>query len=298
MGKKDLASKVFFRNPRNFASICNGVLFSGEDVIVTTELLDDETENIDFKSNTDTYLDVSKRWNRGNASICLLALEEQSKIDYAMVVRNLLKEALVYSKQVKDKREKHHDLKDLCDDEYLSGFSKDDYLIPVITIVVYLGDKKWDAKTELIEMLHVDKRLKSYINNFKITVYDYHDYDDFSAFNKDIQMLFNMLKAKNDEKSMMDVLRTKQYISLELAQAFEQLLGIKYSRKHFVTTNEGKCIEVCKAWDDHYNSGIKEGEKKGIMNTLVDLVKDGIIDTNIAASKAGMSIKEFEALCK
>ena len=42
-----------------------------------------------------------------------------------------------------------------------------------------------------------------------------------------------------------------------------------------------------------YNAGVDEGLNKGKLNTLFELIKDGIVTIEIAAKKANMSIEEF-----
>ena len=55
-------------------------------------------------------------------------------------------DALQYDKQVKRAAQRHRQDKDKpTRDEFLSGFTKEDRLTPVITLVVYFGDQKWDA---------------------------------------------------------------------------------------------------------------------------------------------------------
>ncbi len=58
-------------------------------------------------------------------------------VHYAMVVRNMVQDSLNYAAQVEALSKMHKKEKDLRGDEFLSGFSKEDYLIPVVTIVLY-----------------------------------------------------------------------------------------------------------------------------------------------------------------
>lgn len=60
--------------------------------------------------------------------------------------------------------------------EYLSGMKKTDKFIPVITLVVYYGEEKWDAAISLHELLEFgddDERVQSLVENYRIHVFDY-----------------------------------------------------------------------------------------------------------------------------
>lgn len=57
--------------------------------------------------------------------------------------------------------------------------------------------------------------------------------------------------------------------------------------------NEAETIEIAR--ENSRKEGIKEGIEKGTINTLLDLVKDGLLSLKDAASRAGISETDFEA---
>lgn len=59
-------------------------------------------------------------------------------------------------------------LKGLEEDEVLSGMRKTDRFTPVITAVVYYGEKPWDGATTLHGMLDIPEEMRSYINDYKM----------------------------------------------------------------------------------------------------------------------------------
>ena len=70
---------------------------------------------------------------------------------------------------------------------------------------------------------------------------------------------------------------------------------------HFITINEEEGVtDVCKAWDDHLERGRREGRIEGRIegqrDTLVSLVKDGLLAQSVAAKRAEMSDTEFAKL--
>ena len=73
-----------------------------------------------------------------SAAYIPLGVENQTKIYYAMPVRNLLYDVIRYHTQVIDMAKKHKKDKDLnTKSEFLSWFSKQDKLMPINTLVIH-----------------------------------------------------------------------------------------------------------------------------------------------------------------
>ena len=60
-----------------------------------------------------------------------------------------------YKKQYDSNAKKYKTAEDMEEDEFLSRMKKTDKLLPVITIVVYYGEKPWDGAKTLHEMLDI-----------------------------------------------------------------------------------------------------------------------------------------------
>ena len=124
---------------------------------------------------------------------------------------------------------------------------------PVILLVIYFGiDKKWDGARCLYDMLDMNKDVEPYISNYKMNLFDFHDYDDFSVFKTENRLLFETLascqnkkemyafmKAHEDEYEKWDILTTKLMCDL---------LGLKYDKILKKMTEEG--INVCRAMEE------------------------------------------------
>lgn len=59
----------------------------------------------------------------------------------------------------------------------------------------------------------------------------------------------------------------------------------------FKVPEGAEVINMCKAIEYM----ITEGERKGKLEILIGLVKDGFLDISIAADRAGITVEEFEA---
>ena len=72
-----------------------------------------------------------------------------------MPVRNMLYDALSYSKQIDELSRKHIEDKDYGAgaDDFLSGIHKGDRLRPVVTLVMYWTPEAWDGPMSIHQML-------------------------------------------------------------------------------------------------------------------------------------------------
>ena len=114
--------------------------------------------------------------------IGILGLENQSLVDYGMVFRNMKTEAISYSKQWIEKEKEYRRTGQLGEKEEFgwSDLAREVRFIPIIMIVIYLGtDKAWDGARCLYDMLQIHKELEPFVTNYKLNLFDYHEYEDF-----------------------------------------------------------------------------------------------------------------------
>lgn len=89
-------------------------------------------------------------------------------------VKNMVYDALEYAGQVENSARSHREAKQWSSTsgEYLTGFYKDDRLIPVITVVVYFGSDTWKAPRSLHEMLSVqDPAILSLVPDYRTNLF-------------------------------------------------------------------------------------------------------------------------------
>lgn len=107
---------------------------------------------------------------RGNSNyFVLLGIENQSDVHYAMPVRTMLYNALTYAEQVESiaKERRTEAIQDAS--TFLSGFTKEDRLIPVVTVTIYWGINSWDGPTTLKEMMaSMDEKIASFVDDCNI----------------------------------------------------------------------------------------------------------------------------------
>lgn len=271
MGKRDIQTSDYFEDNSFFADIVNGFLFKGESVIEADKLREADTEQrySGRKTKKKTNRDNVKKYY-GDTLLCLYVLEHQQKVDYHMVIRNMLSEAMEYHRQWKEKQKKHREAKDLNDsDQFLSGMCRGEKFIPVVTIVVYYGQKKWDGATSLHEMLEFGEReeaLKRYVEDYHIHVFDYHDYDSFEMFQTELNQVFSFLKCSFDKKTLREMIANRQEEYYNISdEAFELISTLTNSselldiREYRNREQGGK--DMCKALQEIREEGREEGAR-------------------------------------
>ena len=199
MGKEDVYESDYLENPEIFADLINGVLYQGKQVVSPRDLSeqDGELRSILKGSVKKTIRDKVRLWN--GTLLAVLSVENQTKIDYGMVIRAMLAEGMAYDRQRKKANEKLKAGKDaLTSDEFISGMGKEDKFIPVITVVVYYGkEKPWDgARTlyELLDMQGKEEQIIPYISNYRLNLFYFHEHDNFEQFHTELRSFFEFLR--------------------------------------------------------------------------------------------------------
>ena len=150
----------------------------------------------------------------------------------------------------------------LLDDEFLSGFTKEDKLIPVITITVYLGTKEWDGPRKLSDMFgDVDEELMPFIPDYRINLLAPREITDFTGFRTSIRQLFEVLKNAYDKEKMQEVLQNDEKFSRvdrETVEAINLFAGTDID-----IDEKEEVIDMCKAWEEQKNEGRELGREEG-----------------------------------
>ena len=226
-----------------------------------------------------------KRLN-GKSYVVLIGVENQSDIHYSIPVKNMFYDVMAYGNQVKETAKKHRKEKDTAtSDEFLSGFTKTDKLIPVITITVYLGIKEWDGPRKLSDMFgDVDEELLPFIPDYRINLLAPREITDFTGFRTSIRQLFEVLQNAYDKDKMQEVLQNDEKFSKvdrETVEAINLFAGTDID-----IDEKEEVIDMCKAWEDQKNEGRKLGREEGRIRqakvTALKLQKKGYSIEDIA----------------
>lgn len=290
MGKPDEYQFDYLDDNVRFADQVNGALFSGKQIVKPDELEPADTQAVylgkesGVRENFKTIVDKARMWK--GSLIHILAVENQTYVDYRMILRNMLLESLSYHKQWKQKKAIHDKRKDLKKgtDEFLSEMVKDDKYVPIITLVVYCGtEHPWDGARCLYDLLEIDEEMKEFVTNYKLNLYDCHEHDTFEEYHTGLRQLFEILRYNKDREQMTRIIAENReaYSNLDsdTRELLEVVAKVKIPKEYEIIgegiknmTREDQKFDYCKAWVDQRLLGVEEGKIEGKRELLVQLV--------------------------
>ncbi len=239
MGKKNVVVNNYLADKERFADLFNVVIFEGKQVVCADDLTDMDTKvwRVSQSGHDRVYdefvRDQLKQWKYGTR-LLVLGLEPENEVHYALPVKLMNYESLQYNRNYKEIKKKHRERKDLSSKEYVSGFGKNDYLNPVLTIVLYHGKNKWDAPETLHEMMdfngmpeEIREKIKMYCNDFRIHLLDVNKMENIERYATDLREVFGFLIRQNDKNALKEYVGTniERGINLRNHQIVLEMLG-------------------------------------------------------------------------
>ena len=275
MQKKDAVSNVFFKDSVRVADLLNGYIYHGQQMVRSEDVHNrgERVYRIDGKEGKveaqEVTLDVVSEVLQ-NMQVTIVCLQNQSEIHYAMPVRVMNEEATRYHEAWKEIADRHKAAKDVSGVEYISGFTKDDKLIPVITIVIYWGKKPWDGPKCLKDMLKVEEcplELQKFIVDYPLHLLEVRRYHHTEEFRSDIRHVFGFLQRDGDKDALSDYVEKNRNVFSALGESTYNLLSVmsRCSRLKAVNKKVEKegSYDMCEASEGIYQDGKREGRKDG-----------------------------------
>ena len=338
MGLADVVTKEYMREPHVFADAFNFLLYDGRQVIKPSELREMDTSEVMYAYGSGAsgkgtgislqkYRDVLKCMtimSGSEASYVLMGVENQTDIHYAMPVRNMVYDALQYADQVSKvsavhRRDRGTETKAMSSAEFLSGFTRADRLQPVITLVVHFGADPWDGPMSLHEMFSVQNdTIRRYAQDYRLHLLDPGriPQKEFKKFASSLREVLNYIKYSKDEKGLARLLAEDERLKALEAGAARVIETITHT--DFAIDEKTEVVNVCQAVEDMMKTreqkgwkqgeeigrkygeeiGRKQGQQQGSLNTLIQLVRKGLLSVADAASEAGLSREAFEQQMK
>lgn len=273
MGEINNELNHYLQDNRVFADMVNLCVYDGRRVIRPEELTDEESV-VYPKSHqgkrSERRNDVSKRCRNGSA-YQIFCLENETKINYIMPVRGMEYEAGRYRKQVREITESHEkgDYQDWG--ELSSGFTREDRLYPVVTLVLYWSREVWDGARSLLEMLDMTeeekKALTPFLQDYKLNLINMYDLKNTEACDSQLKYVLKLLQMDDDKKAMYEeAASNSEYggLKADTGRVIAALLGDKdlqmYMEKQ---STEGGTVGMCKALDDLKKDAKQQGMEIG-----------------------------------
>ena len=292
MGKYDTCMKEFLQNKDRFADLFNGCCFQGRQII-RAEDLREASENYVItdkrlpgktrQKDTEIIRDVKMVLGSGMV-LQVLAVENQSYIDYAMPVRCMGYDAAEYRRQLKERKQERRLLMNsenrpknpaVSMDETLSGILSSDRLHPVYTLCLYSGTEPWDGPRKLSDMMAFDpqnKNLQSLFEEYHLHLFCINEQYVFDAFRSDLKPLFQAINCRNNKKKMIELMKDETYSHLnedtwDAIAVMTDNAAMLQKEDLYKTENQKEEFNMCQAlqelMQDERNEGRIEGRNEG-----------------------------------
>lgn len=280
--KPDTVLKNYWSDNEQFADLFNAVLFEGRQVIKPEELEDMNTEEssvLEHRSYAESIkasrdnVKIQKKSSAYGVQFVLLGLESQEHIHYAMPMRVMGYDYGSYKKQYDSNAKKYKKAEGMEEDEYLSKMKKTDKFIPIITVVIYYGEKPWDGATSLHGMLNIPEEMANYINDYKMLLVEARQ-NDLTLHNVNNKDLFNLLQIilernvpKNEVKEKAIEYSKEHKTNKNVIMTVAGATNIKLDYNALEKGDGNMCTLFDEIAKESESKGRAVGEAKGIVET-------------------------------
>ena len=280
MGQKDITEKYLEEYNDVFADIVNVLLFNGARVVCQEDLengLAKSQYKADDSKVHEQERDVSKFWKNNSVKIVLYGLENQTDVDKDMPFRIMGYDGQSYRSQLDKANGKHR--------------------YPIITLVLYFGMNPWTGPKSLYESLVVPDNLRDYVSDYKINIFEiaYLSQKQVAMFQSDFKFVADYFVQLRTTKDYVPSKETMEHVDAVLKIMSVLTKDVRFEEAH---QNGMEVKSMCEVLDRAENrgiqKGIQQGIQQGIMETLVSLVRDGILTIEEAANRADMTPEDFQ----
>ncbi len=234
----------------------------------------------------------------GNAAYLLLGIENQSEINHAMAVKNMVYDALQYAAQVEKVAKSHRDEAKgraqqqregtagkgtgslgepgirLEAGEYLSGFHKGDRLLPVVTLVVLFNPEPWDAPMSIYDMLSVkDPKILRFVPDYRINLIAPAQIEagDMDKFQSSLREVLLYIKYSKDKEKLNRLLEDDPHFR-ELDTKVAVVIDTVTNSKLKINRKE-KMVDMCQAIAEMREEERLEGRTEGERTATIRINK-------------------------
>ena len=265
--KPDIQLKKFFEHDDRFLSLFNAYFYHGESVLKEEYLSPDDSEVVKLVASN--HIAVIRRYKE-NEYFALFVLENQSKVDYGMVVPVLRYISLLYERE----------LRKASPNNYTPKGTK----LPMVrAIVLYTGEKEWDGARKLSDMILDENGQKiklDPIEDFSLNLIELNKDVSYNLNNQCVQDFIDLVHQLYDTTIHLgDMNRIYQRDAVQAAYSITKDEQLK-----LILEQEEGDVKVCEAmrelFEDATNKGITKGIGIGIEKGRAEGRAEEKIETN------------------
>ena len=232
-----------------------------------------------------------------------------------MPVKDMVYDALQYASQVEQIAKAHRDeqkkvqlegtkgmkQRKVTPGEYLSGFYKDDRLIPVITLVLFFSAGEWDGPMSLHDMMAVQNpEILALVADYRINLIAPGNMSDeeINQFTTSLREVMMFIKYSEEPEKLNQILETDERfrdLDRKAATVISTVTGMEIE-----VEEEEKKVNMCGALKVLLGDAKKEGVEQGINDERVAMarrmLKNGKYSCKDIAEVSSLSMEEVQAL--
>ena len=275
MGEKDITEKTLEAYNDVFSDIVNGLLFQGKQLVQEQTLTDAQPVSM-YKADGGIHeqeRDVSKywartEWDRINVRIAFLGMENQTGYDRDMPLRVIGYDGASYRAELSQ------------DDRY-----------PVVTLVLYFGDKPWGKNRSLFDVVSIPEELKPFASDYRINVFEIARLPEeaIGYFHSDFKVVVDYFVRKRTEPEY----RPKDPEKFRHVDELLKLMSVLTEDRRFEEALEGKGgkpKDMCEVLDRvearGEARGVKKGRQEGVDETRLESIKNIMETLKLTAQQA------------
>ena len=322
MGIADAVTKKYLQDNEVFSDVFNYRLFNGKPVIRPENLSEMDPSEILVLSGKkqngkrkrlpaknlyrDLMRDTVIRRDQNAVYRLRLGMELQTHVHYAMPVRNQLYDAIEYYNQMEETALRHRAESTEGNGaggdagSFLSGFRREDRLIPFFTVMIHFGPEPWDGPLSLHDMMEVgDPEVLKNIPDYRIHLIEPAGLSrtELEKFQSSFREVMGCIKYSEDERALEEFMKDNPRMNMDIraARVIGAMTGtgIEYE---YGEEKEGK-VNMCKAIEDMMRHSEEKGrtkERNSILDSQARLVKAGRMQAEDVADSLGVPVEKVQ----
>ncbi len=305
MGLLDVLAKEYLRKNEIFADLVNMAIFRGKQRVRPENLRElDTTSEAIVVSGTEKdkpiqmIRDIFKEcvaFTDGEHTYVYIGIENQTKIDYAMPLRVAVSNDLFWLRQIREKQRVLREEGRI--EDRITSVPKETKLHPVMTIVLYWGDKPWDGPRSMRDMIApLLPEFEALIPDYPIVIIEPRALSpkQMNRLHSDLKAVFECMRKSKDRNALRELIsQDKRFKDLDSLAALLINTVLKLKLRICDEKKEEK-IDMCQAWEEilaeERNNGIKSVEPTlTLLKTKNELLEEE--NTSIKAENTSIKAK-------
>ena len=289
--QKDTTQKELEAYNDVFADICNVAVFGGKEVLKEEDLVPLPTES--YTRNTDGttrqgFRDVRKADRRNGRYHLIIGLENQTGVDYTMPERVMGYEYASYEEQIKVLMAKNRTEKKPAVTKRLH---EEQRLAPVVTTVIYWGEKEWTGPRCLHDMLEfppeMEKEIRPFVADYPIHLLEMAALPEEvrSSFQSDFRILAEYAASRENAEKWERFMETYQKAIVHPEELLDTLSALSGDSRYTEVKEkviEKECgeekgeVRMCEVAEKLEQRGIQKGIQQGIQQGIQEGIREGV----------------------